>query len=88
MAIDSVLVRRAQITKLVGMGKRIGYGLYLVAIVGFVLAFVQGQSDTWVAIVIVSMLVGSVFLLPAIIFGYGVKAAEREERRAEAARLR
>lgn len=88
MPIDSVLVRRAQITKLVGMGKRIGYGLYLVAIVGFVLAFVQGQSDTWVAIVIVSMLVGSVFLLPAIIFGYGVKAAEREERRAEAARLR
>ena len=88
MAIDSVLVRRAQITKLVGMGKRIGYGLYLVAIVGFVLAFVQGQSDTWVVIVIVSMLVGSVFLLPAIIFGYGVKAAEREERRAEAARLR
>ena len=88
MAIDSVLVRRAQITKLVGMGKRIGYGLYLVAIVGFVLAFVQGQSDTWVFIVIVSMLVGSVFLLPAIIFGYGVKAAEREERRAEAARLR
>ncbi len=88
MPIDSVLVRRAQITKLVGMGKRIGYGLYLVAIVGFVLAFVQGQSDTWVAIVIVSMLVGSVFLLPAIIFGYGVKAAEREERRAESARLR
>ena len=88
MPIDSVLVRRAQITKLVGMGKRIGYGLYLVAIVGFVLAFVQGQSDTWVVIVIVSMLVGSVFLLPAIIFGYGVKAAEREERRAEAARLR
>ena len=82
---DPVLVQRARIAHLVGIGKRIGYGLYLVAIVGFVFAF-AGKSDTWVAIVIGSMLVGSVFLLPAIIFGYGVKAAEREERRAEAAR--
>ena len=81
---DPVLARRAQITRLVGIGKRIGYGLYLVAIIGFILAFTTGQNETWVVVVIGSMLIGSVFLLPAIIFGYGVKAAEREERRAAA----
>ena len=84
-SVDPVLARRARIARLVGIGKRVGYGLYLVAIIGFILAFTTGQSDTWVAIVIGSMLVGSVFLLPAIIFGYGVKAAEREERRQRAA---
>ena len=84
--VDPVLAKRARIARLVAIGKRIGYGLYLVAIVGFVFAFVTKPTDALVAIVIGTMVVGSVFLIPAIIFGYAVGAAEREDRKQAVAR--
>ena len=44
--------------------------------VGFIVSF----NGTVATIVIASMIVGSVLLAPAIVLGYAVKAAERDDR--------
>lgn len=77
---DPVLARRARIARLTELGQRVGYGLFGVAIVVFVIGFVVGYSDFLVAVIVTSLGVGSVVLAPAIVFGYAVKAAEREDR--------
>ena len=77
---DPVLVRRARIARLTELGQRIGYALFGVAIVVFIIGFVVGYSDALVAIIVSSLGVGSLVLAPAIVFGYAVKAAEREDR--------
>ena len=76
---DEVLARRAQIKRLVDLGQRVGYGLFGVAIVGFFFGLVVDFTDPLVTVIVASMVVGSVILAPAIVFGYGVKAAERED---------
>ncbi len=77
---DPVLVRRARIQRLVDLGQRLGYGLFLIAVIGFVVGFVTGFPGPTVAIVVGAVVAGSIVLAPAIVFGYGVKAAEREDR--------
>lgn len=77
---DAVLARRARIARFVDIGQRLGYGLFGVAIVAFTWGFVTEWSDTFTALVIGSLLVGSVVLAPAIILGYAVKAAEEDDR--------
>lgn len=76
---DDVLARRAQIKRLVDLGQRIGYGLFGVAVVGFFVGLIVDFTDPLVTVIVVSMVVGSVILAPAIVFGYGVKAAERDD---------
>ena len=76
---DEVLARRERIKRLVDLGQRIGYGLFGVAIVAFFFGFIVDFTDPLVSVIVVSMVVGSVILAPAIVFGYGVKAAERED---------
>lgn len=77
---DPVLVRRARIAHLVELGQRLGYGLFGLAIVGFVAGFASG-FDGWVRTTVVgALVVGSLVLAPAIVFGYAVKAAERDDR--------
>jgi len=77
---DPVLARRARIARLTELGQRIGYALFGLAIVVFVIGFVVGYSDFLVTVIVASLGVGSVVLAPAIVFGYAVKAAEREDR--------
>jgi hypothetical protein len=77
---DPVLARRARIAKLTELGQRVGYGLFGLAIVLFIVGFVGGYSDLLVAVIVGSLGVGSAVLAPAIVFGYAVKAAEREDR--------
>ena len=76
---DDVLARRERIKRLVDLGQRVGYGLFGLAIVGFFIGFIVDFTDPLVSVIVVSMVVGSVILAPAIVFGYGVKAAERED---------
>jgi nitrate/nitrite transporter NarK len=80
--IDPILERRARIARLVEIGQRAGYGLFGVAVITFVVAFIVGFSGTTVTIVVACLVVGSLVLAPAIVFGYAVKAAEREDREA------
>jgi hypothetical protein len=79
---DPVLVRRRRIAGLVELGKRIGYGLFAVAVVLFFVGLAAGYTGGLTAAIIGALVVGSLVLAPAIVFGYAVKAAEREDRQA------
>lgn len=76
---DPVLVRRAQIARAVAIGQRLGYALFGVAIVGFFYGLVTEYTPGLVRVIVGALLAGSAVLAPAIVFGYAVKAAEREE---------
>ena len=52
----------------------------IVAVVVFIAGFVLGLTTAVVVIVVTALIVGSLFLAPAIVAGYGVKAADREDR--------
>ncbi len=77
---DGVQARRSRMDGLARMGKRVGYTCLLAAMVAFAIGAAVGFTPTTVAMVVVALAVGSAVLLPAIIVGYGVRAAEREER--------
>ena len=79
---DPVLVRRRQVARLVSLGKRVGYGLLLVAIAAFVVGAVGDFTPLLTRVVAVSMAGCTLTLAPAIVFGYAVRAAEREDREA------
>jgi len=79
-AVDPVRERRARIARIVVLGQRVGYGLFTVAIVGFVIGFIVGFDGGFVGVIVGCLLVGSAVLAPAIVFGYAVKAAERDDR--------
>ena len=77
---DPVLAKRERIRKLSDLGQRIGYSCFALAVVLFVVAFVV-QFPSWlVTIIIAAMVVGSLVLAPSIVFAYGVKAADAEDR--------
>ena len=83
---DPTLARRARIARLTDLGQRVGYGLLGIAIVAFVVGAATGFPAAAVTAVIACLAVGSVILAPAIVFGFGVKAAEREDRERDARR--
>lgn len=77
---DPVRARRRRIARAAELGQRGGYLLFGAAVVAFVVAFVVGFSPGWVTFIVACMAVGSVLLAPAIVAGYAVKAAERDDR--------
>ena len=78
---DPVLARRARLARAAEVGQRVGYGLIGVAGLGFAVGLVVGFENRAVAVtVIVALSATVVTLLPGIILGYAVKAAEREDR--------
>ena len=79
-AADPVRQRRAQIARLVSIGQRVGYSLFAVAVVAFAVGFAAGFTSTVVVIIEICLLIGSLLLAPAIVFGYAVKAADRDDR--------
>jgi hypothetical protein len=83
---DPVVVRRRRIGRWAELGQRIGYLLFGVAIVLFVVAMVTGLPGALVTGIIVALVLGSVVLAPAIVVGYGVRAADREDRERGASR--
>ena len=77
---DPVAARRARLARWVRVGQRTGYLLLLVAIAGFVGAVLTDFSGAFVTLTI-GALVGACVVLPVpIVLGYGIRAAEREER--------
>lgn len=77
---DPVLARRAQIARWVDLGQKVGYGLFGLAVVAFLVGFVVGLEDWVVTLIVACLVVGSIVLAPAIVFGYAVKAADRADR--------
>ena len=79
---DPILVRRARYAALANLGLRAGYLLLAVAVVAFIVGFAAGFPGIWVALCIGGLVGACVILPPAIIVGYAVKAAEREDHQA------
>jgi len=78
---DPVLARRARFARAADLGQKLGYGLVLTAVVGFVVGLFVGFDNRAVTTVVgVALAATVVTLLPAIILGFAVKAAQREER--------
>ncbi|MGH9249664.1 MAG: hypothetical protein ACRD0W_09155 [Acidimicrobiales bacterium] len=77
---DPVIVRRRRLARLAGRGQRAGYALFGLAIVLFVVGFVAGFSSGVVTAVVVALVAGSLVLAPAIVVGYAVRAADRDDR--------
>jgi hypothetical protein len=84
---DPILVKRARYARWAEWGQRLGYGLLALAMVAFVVAVAAGFPGPSVAIVIVGLAGATLVLPPAIIAGYAVKAAEREDREIVARQL-
>jgi hypothetical protein len=77
---DPVRARRRQIARWTRSANRLGYLFFGIAIVTFVTGFIVSFNGAVSAVVIGSMIAGSALLAPAIVLGYAVKAAEREDR--------
>jgi hypothetical protein len=77
---DPVRVRRQQVARWTRLANRLGYLCFGIAILTFIVGFIVSFNGTVSAIVVASMIVGSVLLAPAIVLGYAVKAAERDDR--------
>lgn len=77
---DPVLRRREQIRHLTDLGQKVGYLLFGLAMVLFVVGFIAGFESIVVTLIVACLVVGSCVLAPAIVFAYGVKAADREDR--------
>ncbi len=76
---DPVLVKRAQLDRLAKLGQRVGYVFLLVAVVAFFIGLATSYA-TWGTVVAAAMLLCTLTLAPAIVLGYAVKAAAREDR--------
>ncbi|MHB8669387.1 MAG: hypothetical protein ACYDAD_02315 [Acidimicrobiales bacterium] len=77
---DPVLARRARIARLTEMGQRVGYGCFGVAVAVFVAGAISGFTSAVVVVVLAALGVGSAVLAPSIVFGYAVRAADRQDR--------
>jgi len=77
---DDVVLRRERVRRQVRLGKRVGYGLYALACVLFAVGVATRFTDWMTSAIIYMLVVGSLVLAPAIVFGYGIKSAERHER--------
>jgi uncharacterized membrane protein YfhO len=77
---DPVRARRAQVAKWTLLANRIGYLLLALAVALFFIAFAVGFNSLMATLVIVTMILSFVLLAPAIVLGYAVKAADRDDR--------
>jgi hypothetical protein len=76
---DPILVQRAKVQRLVNLGQRLGYLLYGVAIVVFLVGLLTDFNSTVATIVTFGVVAGSVVLAPSILGAYMVKAAVRDD---------
>ena len=76
---DPIRARRRQVARWSLLANRIGYLFLAVAVAVFIIGFALGFTPPVVAVVVTTLLIGSALLLPSIILGYAVKAAERED---------
>jgi len=77
---DPIVERRTRIGRWVSIAKRVGYLLLAAAVIAFIVAAIAG-FPAWAVTVTVATLVGACVVLPVpIVVGYGLRAAEREDR--------
>ena len=79
--VDEVLVKREQIRTQVKRYKRIGYLLMLISIVCVFLCWPLHWPKVLVVTAMITFTASCIILPLPIIFGYGIKAAEREDKK-------
>jgi hypothetical protein len=77
---DDVALRRARIARVVTAAKRVGYLALAIAIVSFFVGLAAGLPGWSVTLTVVALVIAIVVLPLPIVLGYGIRAAEREER--------
>jgi hypothetical protein len=68
------------VARFAAMARLAGWSLFGLSFVAFVVGMLTGLDGLVVVVVIGCVALGSTLLLPAIIVGFGVTAAEREDR--------
>ena len=76
---DPILEQRARVRRIANTAKRVGYVLFLVSMVLFFVALATGFSGAMATAATVALVAGCIVLAPAILLGYAVKGAERDE---------
>jgi hypothetical protein len=82
MSEDSVLAQRKKIANWVSYGLRAGTVVFAIAMSLFFLGFMFRFTPALTTAILISLIVGSILLAPAMVFNYGLKAANREDRKA------
>jgi hypothetical protein len=80
VSLDPVRERRARIARLAGAARKAGWAFFALACIVFMAGLLVDLTGLVVVVVVGSLALGSALLLPAIIVGFGVTAAEREDR--------
>lgn len=73
--------RRATAAVIGAWLRRLGWLAYAIAVAAFVVGAAGRFTPVGVTVVVAGLVAGSALLLPGIIIGLGVSAAERDERR-------
>jgi hypothetical protein len=76
---DPVLARRARLGRLAESGQRIGYVFIGLSVAAFVVAAITGFPGWAITVTLLGLLGATIVLPPAIVLGYGVKKADRED---------
>ena len=80
MSDDPVAQRRAKIARVAAIGTRVGYLALAVAIVAFFVGLATDFPQWTVTAIVAGLVVACVVMPLPIVLGYGVRAAEREDR--------
>jgi len=62
------------------VANRVGYLCFAISMVVFAVALATSFNSLASTVIITGLIVGSILLAPAIVLGYAVKAAERDDR--------
>ena len=76
---DPILEQRERVRRIADLAKRVGYLLFAVTLVLFFVALATGFSGGLATAATITLIAGCVVLAPAILLGYAVKGAERDE---------
>ena len=77
--VDPVLVQRARVQRIANLAKRVGYVLFLLSMVLFFVALDTNLPSGLTAAAAAALIAGCVVLAPAILLGYAVRGAERDD---------
>ena len=76
---DPILEQRERVRRIADTAKRLGYLLFLASIVLFFVALASDLPRLVLGAATVTLIGGCIVLAPAILLGYAVKGAERDE---------